>query len=92
MEETLELENISLMAQVYGWIPIPNTAMLASFRRKRARINIWRDKFGTLTVGTALVHPRQGKTQLFRRRVNGKLLESIFENPRVHTGVGYKRV
>lgn len=83
-------ENINFLAKVYGWVQIPVTGML-SFRRKKTRINIWLDKFGTLTVGTALEHPVQGKTQLFRKRVDDRLLEAIFDNPRVHTTAGYKK-
>ena len=45
----------------------------------------------TGTVSTSLDHPTSGKTQLFRK--NGpdyQLLERIFENPRVHSGSGYR--
>ena len=38
------------------------------------------------TVGTCVDHPRQGKTQLFRRHQTLHSLEDIFYNPRVHTG------
>lgn len=84
------LENIALWAKVYGWVEIPTKEMTASYRRKKSRINLWRDKWGTFTVGTAIEHPIQGKTQLFRRKVDGQLLEGIFENPRIHTTKGYK--
>lgn len=47
------------------------------------RINIF---WTTGTVGTCLDHPRQGKTQLFRRHVDLSTLREIFKNPRVHTG------
>ena len=50
------------------------------------RINIY---WTTRTVGTCLNHPRQGKTQLFRRNVDMIQLRSIFKNPRIHTGTGY---
>lgn len=91
MGEKITEENILFVAKVYGWVLIPHKDML-SFRRKGARINIWQDKWGTVTVGTALEHPIQGKTQLFRRRVSSDLLERIFDNPRVHTSKGYQRV
>lgn len=84
-------ENVDFIAKVYGWVAIPTRDMFASYRRKGTRINIWQDKFGTFTVGTALEHPIQGKTQLFRKRVSLKLLERIFEYPRVHTNKGYQR-
>jgi len=50
------------------------------------RINVY---WTTGTVGTCLDHPRQGKTQLFRRNVDLSTLREIFKNPRVHTGAGY---
>lgn len=43
----------------------------------------------TMTVATALHHPKKGKTQLFRRGVTLALLGSIFKKPRIHTGKGY---
>lgn len=52
-----------------------------------ARINIYLTK---MTVATCLKHPRQGKTQMFRKFVSMELLEKIFKNPRTHTGRGYK--
>jgi hypothetical protein len=51
-----------------------------------SRINVW---YTTGTVGTYILHPRQGRTQLFRRNVSPNLLISIFQNPRVHTDLGY---
>lgn len=53
-----------------------------------ARINIYVTK---MTVATAINHPRQGKTQLYRKHVDAKLMDKIFENPRVHTHQGYQR-
>ena len=54
----------------------------------QARINIYLTK---MTVGTCINHPRKGKTQLFRKRVDAKLMERIFINPRVHTAKGYRK-
>ena len=48
--------------------------------------------YTTGTIGTALNHPHQGKTQLFRRNLDGPSLAKLFANPREHTGVGYKTV
>lgn len=50
------------------------------------RINVY---YTTGTVGTCLLHPVAGKTQLFRRDVTAKVLRKIFLNPRTHTGKGY---
>ena len=52
------------------------------------RINVY---YSTGTVGTCLDHPRQGKTQLFRRNVDLAMLREIFRDPRVHTVMGYQR-
>lgn len=57
------------------------------FRKGTTSINVY---YSTGTVGTCLNHPRQGKTQMFRRGVHLDLLEMIFENPRQHTGKGYQ--
>jgi len=54
------------------------------------QLNVW---CSTGTVGSYLNHPRQGKTQLFRRSVNSVYeLQAILTNPRVHTDKGYQRV
>jgi hypothetical protein len=51
------------------------------------RINSY---YTTGTVGTALYHPVQGRTQLFRKKVQTQeQLSAIFANPRIHTGKGY---
>ena len=59
---------------------------MASYRRHDVRLNFW---LSTGTVGSYLEHPRQGKTQLFRRNVDMREAREIFENPRKHTGRGY---
>lgn len=61
---------------------------MASYRRGACRLNFW---LTTGTVGSYLDHPRQGKTQLFRRDIDLNYeAEAIFQNPRVpHTGRGY---
>ncbi|CAD7926944.1 unnamed protein product [Amoebophrya sp. A120] len=55
-------------------------------RGYRSRVNVW---YTTGTVGTYIDHPRQGRTQLFRRQVTLGVLREIFRDPRVHTGLGY---
>lgn len=57
-------------------------------RDGQARINVY---YTTGTVGTSLEHPRQGRTQLFRRGITLAELIEILDNPRVHTGAGYHR-
>ncbi len=53
------------------------------------KINVY---YTTGTVGTCVEHPISGKTQLFRRKVDYKTLQRIFQHPRVHTGKGYYKV
>jgi hypothetical protein len=67
------------------------TSKLISFRKasdEEARINVY---YTTRTVGTALNHPRQSKTQLFRRDCSPSEVAEIMKNPRAHTGKGYTR-
>ena len=53
------------------------------------RLNVY---FTTMTVGTCIDHPFQGKTQLFRRNVTLEQLKEIALDPRIHTGQGYRQV
>lgn len=86
-------KDLKIQAEHHGWQEIPNVKdpYMISFAKtlygKPARINVWHEK---MTVGTALTHPKQGRTQLFRRYVTPKEMEKIFKNPREHTGKGYK--
>jgi hypothetical protein len=52
------------------------------------RINVY---YSTGTVGTALDHPVQGPTQLFRRRCTVGELNSIMSDLRWHSGRGHRR-
>lgn len=74
-----------------GWtFPIenqPNPLML-SFFKGDARINVY---YTTMTVSTAITHPKHGKCQMYRRDVTQRQLTAIFQNPRVHIGTGYHR-
>mmetsp|Transcript_5376 Transcript_5376/g.8187 ORF Transcript_5376/g.8187 Transcript_5376/m.8187 type:complete len:87 (+) Transcript_5376:1280-1540(+) len=63
-----------------------STAPMASYRRNAVKLNFW---LTTETVGSYLEHPRQGKTQLFRRDIDMDGAGQIFTNPRTHTGGGY---
>ena len=56
--------------------------------KNQARINIYITK---MTVATCINHPKKGKTQLFRKHVDNKLMAKIFKNPRVHTKKGYRK-
>lgn len=47
--------------------------------------------FTTATMKTSLDHPKQGKTQMFRKNVDPSLYRKILEDPRTHTKKGYQR-
>jgi len=78
------------LAEAHGWggeVFQENISMLSYFK-EGMRINIYLTK---MTVGTVLNHPKQGKTQMFRKHVTPKELDKLFENPRQHTGKGYRK-
>lgn len=81
-------KKILRLAGKHNWIALTyqkNIGML-SFVKGEQRVNIYYTK---MTVATCVEHPKQGKTQLFRRNVSLEELEKIFINPRVHTRKGY---
>jgi hypothetical protein len=79
-----EIENL---AALNGWklLKQPNNFMLR-FKKGACMLDVW---YTRMTVGTYLNHPKQGKTQLFKRNVSLKLLDKLFKNPRLHTRKGY---
>ena len=84
------LNSMISIGESHGWkvIDWQSNIGLLSFEKDKMRINVYITK---MTVGVCLNHPKQGKTQLYRKNVSMKLLNTIFENPRVHTGKGYKK-
>ena len=70
-----------------------NQSETCSYTKNGTRLNFYRKGgiAGQFTVGSYLDHPRQGKTQLFRREVDIYGAEEIFKNPRTHTDRGYHR-
>ncbi|KAF0693080.1 Aste57867_15909 [Aphanomyces stellatus] len=88
--EALDFRHVREMAAMNGFreIQCNRTSRVLGFVRTRGesteRIQVY---YTTGTVGTAVDPPRQGKTQLFRRGVDLRTLERLFENPRTHTGV-----
>ena len=79
------------LAQTRGWEILDassSEAPMASYYRKEdgTRLNFW---LTTGTVGSYLDHPHQGKTQLFRRKIDMSQASELFDNPRQHTGAGY---
>lgn len=79
------------IAEQHGWnfVKEYREPPMLSFVKDNSRINVF---YNSMTVATVINHPKQGRTQLFRRKVNNDLLKQIFKNPRVHTPKGYKRI
>ena len=86
----LPLDEVRRTARRAGFeeIYLNDSSRVVSFARDETRVNVY---YTTGTVGTCVHHPRQGKTQLFRRNVDLQLLVAIMTNPRVHTDRGYQR-
>jgi len=83
-------EKVLKIAGKYDWkfLEYQKPNRMISFLKNKDRINFY---CTTGTVGTCIHHPKSGKTQLFRKGVSDEQLEKIFENPRIHTGVGYHK-
>jgi hypothetical protein len=84
-----EIEQIRHIAEITEWkeIDLQEQNKMISFAKGTARVNVY---YTTMTVGTCINHPRKGKTQMFRRNVNMRMLEQLLNNPRLHTGLGYR--
>lgn len=85
IREKSEVDVIALQAG-FECIDFQTNIGMASYRKGDVRINVY---LTTLTVATALNHPKKGKTQLFRKNLNFVELRELFNNPRKHTGKGY---
>ena len=87
----LNERELDALSETRDWDKItglPVQPPLASYRNKDGvRLNFW---LSTGTVGSYLDHPQQGKTQLFRRTISMAEASDLFDNPRRHTGKGYK--
>lgn len=88
MKYLIPLDKIELIANEnnFSRIDFQDNIGLISYSDGSTRINIYLTK---MTVSTCLNHPKKGKTQLFRKRVDETMLKEIFEYPRKHTGKGY---
>jgi len=89
----MTIKTVKAFAKKHGWKLLdyqPIIEML-SFTKMidghQARINVYITK---MTVATCIKHPKKGKTQLFRKKVDYKLMNEIFKNPRIHTQKGYR--
>jgi len=89
--ETLNCVKGIAKSQGWGMYKFDPNSRQIIFRKDEMQINVF---YTTMTVGTSLRHPKRGKTQIWRKRVNFDLLQKLFINPRHHTNKGYttKRV
>lgn len=98
------IDEIIRLAENRGWIFISRNdpSNLVSFQKefdyssKPVRLDVYWKKessksFLNLTIGTAMAHPKKGKTQLFRKGVNNSGFLKLLNDPRQHTGRGYYR-
>lgn len=85
-----KIDQIRAVASNHGWeeLVLREENKMISFAKEDQRINVY---YTTMTVGTCIKHPRQGRTQLFRKNVKLIQLNDIFDNPRCHTGSGYHK-
>ena len=72
-----------------GWNDTNKTLFLRSTKDPSTRIDIYTT---TRTIKTILNHPNSGLNSLFRPCCyhNRQRLEQILNNPRVHSGIGYR--
>jgi hypothetical protein len=92
-------EYIARVAQAHGWTMRRAGASLRGYdennktlfllNREGVKIDIYT---GTMTVKTTLNHPVRGPNQMFRPPGyhNEKKLVEILQDPRVHSGVGFR--
>jgi hypothetical protein len=77
------------LAQKHDWYVHSDqqNICLLIFRKGDQQVNVYWSK---MTVATVVNHPKQGRQQLYRKNCSYKDLENIFNNPRFHTGKGYR--
>lgn len=88
------VEDIQFLAGVYGWdFTLHNAYFKELWFEKRVEGGINKLTIyyigKKLTVVSNMCHPKLGRNELVRKNVDLKLLEKIFDNPRIHTNKGY---
>jgi len=79
--------------RAFGWTFTGSVEQsLVEFYEKSTNMGIVKLDFyyTTATMKTVLEHPSTGRNQLFRNRCSGDLYCKILQNPRAHTGRGYR--
>ncbi len=82
------LEDIRFLAKVYGWVEMYHDER-RRFMHLHRKGKVLKIHYLKMTVISVLDHPIRGRNQLVRKRVDMVLLEEIFNDPRVHTDIGY---
>lgn len=94
MKLKITLKALDKIAHDHGWARIDHQENIgmASYEKVTkdgpARINVYMTR---MTVATIVNHPKDGRNQMFRKRVSQDLLKKIFANPRSHTPLGYRK-
>ena len=91
----LQTRKIKQIAQKHNWErdfeDWPNATL--GFKKGTGNdLVLLRVHFKEHLVSTLLVHPIWGKNKLYRRQVSTFMLERIFENPRLHSSRGFRKV
>jgi hypothetical protein len=86
----MEITELEDLAKEFDWqyLTFQENIGMLSFIKDDMRINIYTTK---MTVATCLNHPKQGKTQMFRKNVTPDEMKKIFKNPRHHINKGYRK-
>ncbi len=83
------LSDAMRIAQASGWQVkyINKAGFYVGFTKDGVLLNVHLKRN---VVSTVLVHPKLGKNKLYRHDINANLLESLLQNPREHTGRGFR--
>jgi len=96
MNNRTERARILLCAKFHGWRLHKINDWSYVLKRIDSRcelqtINIyWNRKNSLFIVQTALNHPKKGRNQLNRRYISLEQVFLLLDNPRSHTGKGYR--
>lgn len=82
MDQEYRLHRVLHLAKKYGWEQVRNFV----FSKKG---DILKLNFSESIIETSIFHPSRGYTTLIRKgELTHNIVESIFRNPRQHTGMG----
>lgn len=77
-------------AKERGWKLFSYGKVVKRFQKNGVVLGVRKERDGSLTVYTELLHPLYGYGQLFRGNVNNLEYIKILNNPREHLGIGFK--